>query len=410
MDRQIVYAGSIPLDTDLLNIQRYVQRAIGALAQMVLGSTLNIDGLVCSPGALPYSVVIGPGSFTAPLQIDNIAFGALPPDPSVVMQTALHLDTTTLQLGPPSEADQVLCWLVQASITEVDGGPVALPYWNAGNPGIAFSGPGNSGLAQNTQRLVRVALACKASGPEVFPVGTPPAADAGWVGLYAVTTFADKPAIEAGDIIETADSPSLSFKLPVLPPGATRQDIFSYSSIWRAPPGVRRVRIRLVGGGGGGGGGDSDYSGGGGGAGGYSELLTVVLPGHNYSITVGAAGAPGSPGVTAGAGGDSDFAGLAHATGGQGGGAGNPDSHGGIPGQGTAGGLLQTGGWGGDGTGLAKVPGGNGGASAFGGGGRGAFQVNIPDAGQAAGAGGGGGYGPSSNGESGSRGLVIVEY
>ena len=64
MDRQIVYPGSIPLDTDLLLVQRHAMIALGTLARMVLGTVPVADGLGCMPAATGYGVTVGPGSFT----------------------------------------------------------------------------------------------------------------------------------------------------------------------------------------------------------------------------------------------------------------------------------------------------------------------------------------------------------
>lgn len=410
MDRQIVYAGSIPLDTDLLQIQRHVMASIGALARAVIGDGGLVDGMACTPGGGDYSVVVGRGSYSAVLSTDFAAFGAMPADSTPIMQTALQPTDTVLQLGPPPTANLVTCWLIQARITAFDAGPVALPYWNAANPSVPFTGPGNSGVAQATQRLLRVALSAKPNVPQPFPIGTPPAADTGWLGLYAVTTFAGKPAIGAGDIVEAADAPTLRFGLPSLPPGPSRQDVLTLDTLWRAPTRVRQVRIRLVGGGGGGGGGTLQYSGGGGGAGGYAEGLVPVRAGQVYSVVIGQGGTPGTSATSGTAGGATWFGDLVKATGGQGGGSQNPDSHGGGPGAGIAGALVQGGGFGGDGAAVANVPGGNGGASAFGGGGRGADEGGAPANGLAAGSGGGGGYGTFSAGGNGARGLVVIEY
>jgi hypothetical protein len=65
LDRQIVYPGAIPLDTDVLNIQRNVMVALGYLAQATLGSAVVVDGLACVPTQpASMSVVVGPGSIT----------------------------------------------------------------------------------------------------------------------------------------------------------------------------------------------------------------------------------------------------------------------------------------------------------------------------------------------------------
>ena len=98
------------------------------------------------------------------------------------------------------------------------------------------------------------------------------------------------------------------------------------------------------------------------------------------------------------------------AGGGQGGASANPDSHGGAPGRGLAGGVLLPGGYGGDGAVISGVPAGNGGASAFGGGGRGANQGGVPASALASGSGGGGGYGSQSPGGEGAGGMIVIEF
>ena len=410
MDRQIVYAGSIPLDTDLLHIQRHVLTSIGALAHAVLGDAAVVDGMACAPAAQPYSVTVGPGSCIALAPIDGAPFGSLGTDPASVMQTGLHVANSVVTLGQPPDVDHVVCWLVQAAVEGLDSGPVALPYWNAANPAVPFSGPGNSGAAQNTQRLLRVVLSAKPNAPQLWPIGTPPEPDPGWIGLYAVTTVFAKPGIEARDIVPYWGAPRIRFPLPALPPGPSQQLVFHATGQWQAPDNVRLVRARVVGAGGGGGGGDSSFSGGGGGAGGYAEGFVQVRPRQYYDVVVGFGGGAGVSGESGEAGGGSYFASQVQASGGLGGGSGNPDSHGGSPGQGVLGSLLQAGGYGGDGAPITKVPGGNGGASTFGGGGRGADEGGLPAIGLAAGSGGGGGYDTGSTGGAGANGIVIVEF
>lgn len=413
MDRQIVYAGSIPLETDLLNIQRNVQVALGALARAVLGDGGLIDGMGIAPGGDAYSVVVGPGNYTAPAPNDANAFGALAADATAVLQTGLLKTAESVQLGPPLDPTGVLCWLVQARLRELDATPLALPYWNAGNPSVPFAGPGNDGLAQPTQRVLRVQLGSKVSAAQAISAGVPrpPEPDAGWVGLCSVRTYLGKPGIEASDIDMFHSVPRLRFPLPALPPGTTRQEAHTTTVSWQVPDGVRWVRVRLVGGGGGGGGGDTAYSGGGGGAGGFAEAYVPVEPRQFYPVIVGPGGAGGSAVFTGSSGGTTSFGiSLVAATGGQGGASNNPDSHGGSPGVGALGSMLQPGGYGGDGTRAEFVPGGNGGASAFGGGGRGANQGGYPALGLAAGSGGGGGYGLNSNGGTGAPGIVVLEW
>ncbi len=416
MDRQIVYPGSIPLDTDFLLIQRQAMVAIGVLARAVLGSDPVVDGLLCSPaGGL--SVVVGPGSLTALAVVDGLPYGSLGTDGRALCKTGQVLDDTTLTISAPALGGQF--WLIEASITEIDGGPITLPYYNAASPNISWSGPGNSGAAQNTQRAVPVLLRVRAGvaatdGSQSLP---PPAA--GWVPLYRIGVVAGQSVVGPGDITALADAPFLRFRLPQLTPGFSRQAIFTSTTIWPVPNGVRLARVRLVGGGGGGGGSDDSggrgFSGGGGGAGGYAEAVVSVIPGIPIPVTVGVGGAGAGPLSTGGAGGISAFGPYGagsdtRALGGVGGGSDNPDSRGGQGGAGVSGSIALAGGYGSDGVRMSLLPGGSGGASAFGGGGRGAFLGGGPALGQAPGSGGGGAYGPSSTGGAGAAGIVLIEY
>lgn len=413
MDRQIVYPGSIPLDTDLLLVQRNVMAALGALARCVLGTGVVADGLACMPAASGYGVVVGRGSLSTLYQVDAQPFGSLPADATPLVRIAYNPSSTALALHGPADGTHTLCWLVQAAISDYDAAPLALPYHNAANPAVPWSGPLNNGRAQNTQRLLRVALSAKAGEPRTVGGRFPPDADDGWVGLYSVMTYFGR-GTQAVDIAPVPGGPFVPYKLPALFPGFSRQEVFAQTTVWRAPPDVRAAKVRLVAGGGGGGGGDSDYAGGGGGAGGYAEAVVAVDPGSTLTVTVGVGGTGGAPRFNGGTGGTTLFASadgtLVSALGGTGGRSGNPDSTGGDGGRGTVGTLLLTGGPGGDGPISASRPGGVGGVSAFGGGGRSVLGGGATAQGQAVGSGAAGGYGPSTLGGRGANGLVIVEY
>ncbi len=407
MDRQMVYPGAVPLDTDLLYIQRNVAVALGVLARCVLGTGIVAEGLGAVPGG-GLSVLIGPGSLTANSVVDEGAFGSLPVDARPLVRSGINLDATALTVSAPASGAQV--WLVQAALKQVDGGALALPYYNAANPAVSWSGPLNSGQAQNTRRAQVVALTVKAGVPQPDGSQTAPAPDAGWVGLYGVTVRAGAAAVGPGDIAVLPGAPFLPYRLPQLTPGFSRQTVIASTGGWTVPSGVQLARVRLVGAGGGGGGGDTGYGGGGGGAGGYAEAVVPLVPGQIVPVLVGAGGVGGGPATTGGPGGGTSFGSSVSALGGQGGASNNPDSHGGGGGSGSAGALLLVGGAGSDGPKIGGVPGGCGGVSALGGGGRGAFQGGAPSNGQAAGSGAGGAYGAPSTGGNGAGGIVIIEF
>lgn len=130
-------------------------------------------------------------------------------------------------------------------------------------------------------------------------------------------------------------------------------DTFTVSGTWTAPVGVTSVDVEVWGGGGAGGGQNLNSDGGGGGGGGaYSKVVGIaVIPGNNYTVTVGSGGA-GVAGGTGGQGGDSYFINIATVLA-KGGSGGAPST--GTPPAGGAGGAVAAG------VGTTKFSGGNGG-------------------------------------------------
>jgi hypothetical protein len=182
-------------------------------------------------------------------------------------------------------------------------------------------------------------------------------------------------------------------------------------------PGLRAIRVRVVGGGGGGGGGDgtSPRGGGGGGGGGYAEAFITDIASLDASVTVtrgagGAGGADTGLASTAGTNGDtSSFGALVVATGGLG--ASNDGASGGA---GTAGDYLVGGGGGGSGGFDVNLMTGTGGSSVLGGGGVGLspFPGNTGGAtGRQFGGGGGGArrFNAGRAGGAGQNGIVICD-
>jgi hypothetical protein len=407
VDRNFVYPGSIPLDTDILTIQRNILIALGFLTQATIGAGPIFDGLSCAPANSGLGVTIGPGVGVGQLPLDPAGFGSLGALGNITSALGCNLEAVPLSLtAPPASEEQG--WLIQAQIGEADATPVVLPYWNSANPAVPFSGPGGNGTAQPTQRLRRVQVMAKAGVPAAVGQSTIPAADAGWCGLYAFTVSPGQTALTVAQINLAPGAPFIQFKIPQLRPGFSQRVVFTSSGNFAVPGGVATIRVRLVGGGGGGGGCNAGLGGGGGGAGGYAEGTFVVSPDAGFVVTVGSGGAgAASAAVQAGNGGSSSFGSLLSATGGLGG---FSNGAGGTSGTGYGGDIAEGGGYGGDGYGNGITLAGNGGASAFGGGGRAAVATAPQTQALAFGAGGGGCYGVAGSGGSGASGLVIVEY
>src|SRR6516165_968776 len=163
MDRNIVYPGSIPQDTDILHPNRNAMVGIAALTAATLGTGVVVDGLACMP-TVPASMTlnVGPGSITQLTSLDATAYGALAADVGYqIVKTGINLQAVSFTFAAPASSGQSINYLIEAAFSEIDTDPVVLPYVNAANPSQAFSGPNNAGTAQNTQRVQRVQLQVK---------------------------------------------------------------------------------------------------------------------------------------------------------------------------------------------------------------------------------------------------------
>src|SRR5271163_4215484 len=126
MDRQIVYPGAIPLDTDVLNLERNVMIHSGFMAQGAFGTGTQVWGLACGPTSpASMSVVVGPGAIVSQQVVDQNAFGSLAADTAdALVKVGINLTSTTLTLTAPSSSGQSINYLIEASFLEQDTTPV----------------------------------------------------------------------------------------------------------------------------------------------------------------------------------------------------------------------------------------------------------------------------------------------
>ncbi len=320
MDRNLVYPGSIPLDSDLLTINRNTMVALGALTQAVFGAGSFVDGLACTPTSpASMNVTVAPGSISQLAVVDTQPFGSLPLDTSPLAKTGINLTPTSFTLVAPSTTGQAINYVIQAALLESDANPIVLPYYNAANPSVPYSGPANAGTAQNTQRNQRVQLQLKAGAPATSGTQTSPPVDAGWVGLYVITISYGQTAITGSSISALPTAPFLQFKLPTLRPGfGSGVQSFTSSNNFAVPAGVTAVEVEVWGGGSGSYASATSYPSGGGAGGGYARRrIAGLTPGQVVPVTVGAGGAGGTTGGgVPGAGGSSSFGAYVSATGG----------------------------------------------------------------------------------------------
>jgi hypothetical protein len=225
MNRLIVYPGAIPLDTDVLNIQKNTMLALGFLAQATLGTSTVVDGLACTPTSpASMAVNVGPGSILTQTTVDATAFGSLAADTAdSLVKLGVNLTTTQFTLTAPVSAGQSINYLIEAAFLEQDGTPVVLPYYNATNPAQPYSGPANGGAQQNTVRAQTVQLQLKAGTAANTGTQTTPAVDSGWVGLYVVTVAYGQTTVVAGNISTVSGAPFIAPKVPGIPSAVQAQ-------------------------------------------------------------------------------------------------------------------------------------------------------------------------------------------
>ena len=190
--------------------------------------------------------------------------------------------------------------------------------------------------------------------------------------------------------------------------------VFTSSGTYTPTQGTKRIRVTITGGGGG----CQAYSnsetffGAGGGAGG-TVISVITVTAASYSVIIGSGGSGGSGATNGNGGGDSKFASLLTAPGGQGAGKTTvTNTGGGYGGAPTTGDIRIPGGDGSDGQAGTLAAGGCGGASYWGGGGR--AGVGTAHNGLAPGSGGGGAYdnsysGTAKPGGRGANGICIIE-
>lgn len=322
MDRNLVYPGSIPLDSDLLSLNRNTMVALGYLAQAILGTSPVVDGLACVPTSPPsLGVVVQPGSVTQLSVVDTLGFGSLPADTTdPLVKMGINLQPTGFTLAAPSTSGQSINYLIQATLQEADTTPIVLPYYNAANPSLPYSGPGNSGTAQNTQRIQRVQLQLKAGAAAATGSQSTPPVDSGWVGLYVVTVAYGQSAILATSISTLSGAPFLPWKLPTLRPGfgSAVQKFTAPGGSFVVPAGVSQIEVEVWGGGSGSYASTTAMAAGGGAGGGYARVrISGLIPGLVIPVTVGSGGAGGTTaGAVPGPGGSSSFGTYVSATGG----------------------------------------------------------------------------------------------
>jgi hypothetical protein len=209
LNRQKVYPGQIPLETDILNTNKNTMIGLAKLAAAVLGTTSFANGLACTPNIpADLTVLVAPGEVYSLQNIDDTDYSSLAADTAhQILKQGVLLDQVQLSCPAPGTAGFSINYLVQAAFAETDGSNVVLPYYNASNPSQAWSGMNNDGVPQSTVRQDLCNVTVKAGTAAATGTQTTPSPDAGNVGLMVVTVANGQTTITAGNISQYAGAP-----------------------------------------------------------------------------------------------------------------------------------------------------------------------------------------------------------
>lgn len=209
MDRQIVYPGAVPLETDLLNTNKNVMVGLGYLMQTILGTNTLVQGLACTQTTTASMTVnVATGSIYSLQNIDNTAYSSLAADTSdPIVKQGIVLGTTQFTLTAPTTVGQSQVYLIEAAYQDVDSNATVLPYYNSSNPLVAYSGPANAGTSNYTTRKGVCALQIKAGTPATTGTQAVPSTDSGWTALYAITVAYGQTTITSTSIALATGAP-----------------------------------------------------------------------------------------------------------------------------------------------------------------------------------------------------------
>lgn len=324
MDRPINYPGQVPLETDLLLTNQSVMVGLAKLSQAIFGTGGMATGFGTTQTVVPsLNVLVAPGEIYSQQNLEATAVSSLPQDTAhLIVKQGILLDAATVAIAPPGTPGFSINYLIQVAYQDSDSGSTVLPYYNASNPAIAYSGPANSGAAQPTIRKGIAVVSAKPGTAATTGTQTTPAPDAGKLGLFVVTVANGAASIVNANIGVYAAAPLVG--PPVSQGRLIGVQTFTATGTYTPTPGMRFIVAEAQGGGGAGGGptlpsAGSVSLGAPGGAGGYGKgQFTAAQVGASIPITVGAKGAKVSGG-NGGTGGATSVGALLSAAGGLGG-------------------------------------------------------------------------------------------
>ncbi len=155
-------------------------------------------------------VNVSAGEIYSLQNVDGTAYSSLAADTThSILKQGIVMDSASFTLTAPGASGYSINYLIQATYTDTDSGATVLPYYNASNPSVAWSGPNNSGTAQNTVRSGVCTLSLKAGVAATTGTQVTPSPDAGFTGLYVITVAQGATTVTNSNISVYANAPFL---------------------------------------------------------------------------------------------------------------------------------------------------------------------------------------------------------
>lgn len=200
MTRRITYANQLAISLFALQDQKEFMIELAQVTGAILGTSTLLNGFACTPTSpVSLSVNVGPGTIFTNQNVDNTPFGTVPSQiPADTADQIVKLAYTlnppqNFPITPPVTVGYSRNDLVEISFTEADGALTSVPF---------FQGIGIPPFFQtvNVLRIDSVVITVK---PGIAaPTGTQatPSPDAGYVGVWVITTAQGQVSIGSGDI------------------------------------------------------------------------------------------------------------------------------------------------------------------------------------------------------------------
>lgn len=214
MDRRTIYRNQVPLQEDILQLQRNALEGLGLFARDLLGDSPAVAGFACtatSPASM--AVNVAPGRIYQLSSLEAADWGVLAgtgglpadvvADHKIVKQGLLR-DAATFAMTAPTTAGQSINYLIQGTFIEADDTASTQQFYNSANPTAPISSP------VSVNRMDIASLNVKAGAAATTGSQVTPAVDAGYVPLWVVTVPYGATTLTSSNIAAHPSKPTIS--------------------------------------------------------------------------------------------------------------------------------------------------------------------------------------------------------